>query len=117
VASADKPATIRNVAALKLRFRKELIEPVEVTAQTFQRRQASIEQYLAACIVEPVAIHDLRSKGLLAFEVVAHDRQSALTPLGKSAPPKLDELRSGYALAPSVQPRRILILIDAAVSP
>ena len=38
-------------------------------------------------------------------------------PLRKSAPPGLDELRSGYALAPSVQPRRILILIDAAVSP
>jgi hypothetical protein len=26
-------------------------------------------------------------------------------------------LRSGYALATAVQPRRILILIDAAVSP
>jgi hypothetical protein len=51
------------------------------------------------------------------LDPVAHDRQSALTPLGKSAPPRLDELRSGYALAPSVQPRRILILIDAAVSP
>jgi hypothetical protein len=48
---------------------------------------------------------------------VAHDRQTALIPLGKSAPPGLDELRSGYALASSVQPRRILILIDAAVSP
>jgi len=36
--------------------------------------------------------------------------------MGKSAPPVLDELRSGYALASSVQHRRILILIDAAVS-
>jgi hypothetical protein len=31
--------------------------------------------------------------------------------------PGLDALRSGYALATAVQPRRILILIDAAVSP
>ena len=35
----------------------------------------------------------------------------------KNPPPGVDCRRSGYALPPSAHPRRILILIDAAVSP
>jgi len=44
-------------------------------------------------------------------------RQTAPSRLGKSAPPGRDERRSGYAVAPPVPPRCILILIGAAVSP
>ena len=43
------------------------------------------------------------------LDPVAHDRQTG----SKNPPPKLDRRRSGYALPPSAQPRRILILIDA----
>ena len=34
----------------------------------------------------------------------------------KNPPPAVDCRRSGYALPPAVHPRRILILIDAALS-
>src|ERR1019366_10029053 len=43
--------------------------------------------------------------------------RTTCAPTGKRAPPGLADLRSGYALAPSVHPRRILILIVAPVSP
>jgi hypothetical protein len=51
------------------------------------------------------------------FNPVAHDRQTALAPEGKVRCPELAARRSGYAIAPSGQFRRSLILIVAAVSP
>ena len=46
------------------------------------------------------------------FAPVEYRTVSRLKPR-KSAPPGLDDLRSGYALAPAVQPWRTLILIVA----
>jgi hypothetical protein len=51
------------------------------------------------------------------LDPVAHDRQIALTHEGKMRRRGWTPLRSGYALTTAVQSRRILILIDAAVSP
>ena len=46
------------------------------------------------------------------LDPVAHDRQT-----GSEKPAAgVDCRRSGYALPPSARPRRILILIDAALS-
>ena len=47
------------------------------------------------------------------LDPVLLDRQTGL----ENAPPGLGCRRSGYALPPSAHPRRILILIDAALSP